>query len=137
MSDSTQTLPPAFVPAGQDRFGEHRSLGVSAIEFKVCGQDSAGILVVENAFHQKGGPARHLHYEQDEWFHVIEGEFVFEVGNERFLLKPGDALFGPRRVPHVWAFIGEKRGRILIVLTRLGKWRHFSARSRRRTPCPL
>jgi quercetin 2,3-dioxygenase len=36
------------------------------------------------------------------------------VGAERFLLHPGESLLAPRQVPHVWAFVGEARGRILI-----------------------
>ncbi len=116
---------PFVVPSGKDRFGEHRGLGVSAIEFKVSGQDSSGIFILENVFHQKGGPARHLHYAQDEWFHVIEGEFLFEVGTEHFHLAAGDALLAPRQVPHVWAFVGEGRGRILIVFNPAGKMEAF------------
>ena len=36
--------------------------------------------MLENTFHAKGGPARHLHYDQDEWFYAVEGEFIIEVG---------------------------------------------------------
>ena len=73
----------------------------------------------------KGGPARHLHYDQDEWFYVLEGEFQFEVGAERFRLQPGDSLLAPRRVPHVWAFVGEARGRILVAFFPAGKMEAF------------
>ncbi len=31
------------------------------IAFKVCPQDSTGLLILENTFHTKGGPARHMH----------------------------------------------------------------------------
>ena len=48
------------VAAGADRFGEHRGLGVSVIAFKVTPQDSSGLLILENTFHAKGEPARHL-----------------------------------------------------------------------------
>ena len=55
-----------FTPAGQDRFGEFRGLGISSIQFKITPRDGADVLVLENTFHARGGPARHLHYEQDE-----------------------------------------------------------------------
>lgn len=129
MGESLQTpasIPPALlVAAGADRFGEHRGLGVSAIQFKVVPQDSGGLFVLENTFHAKGGPARHLHYEQDEWFYVVEGDFIIEVGQERFALKPGDSLLAPRKVPHVWAFVGDTRGRILIAFMPPGKMEAF------------
>ena len=72
--------PVLVVAAGEDRFGEHRGLGISVIAFKVVPQDSSGLLVIENTFHAKGGPARHLHFDQDEWFYAVEGEFIIEVG---------------------------------------------------------
>ena len=115
-----------YVPTGQDRFGEYRGLGVSAIDFKVTTQDSGGgVFILENVFHAKGGPARHLHYDQDEWFCALEGEFVVEVGTERFRLAPGDSLLAPRQVPHVWAYVGDSRGRILVVFQPAGQMEAF------------
>jgi quercetin dioxygenase-like cupin family protein len=116
---------PFLVRAGDDGFGEHRGLGVSAIQFKVTPKESGGLLILENTFHAKGGPARHLHYEQDEWFYTVEGEFVIEVGQQRFQLHPGDSLLAPRNVPHVWAFVGEGRGRILITFMPAGQMEAF------------
>jgi len=113
------------VAAGQDRFGEHRGLGISSISFKVTPLDSEGTLIIENTFRAKGGPARHLHYDQDEWFYALEGDFLFEVGQERFSLKPGDALLGPRNVPHVWAYMGGGTGRILIAFMPAGRMEAF------------
>ena len=121
------TIPPVLrVAAGEDRFGEHRGLGISAIAFKVVPQDSNGLLIIENTFREKGGPARHLHYEQDEWFYAVEGEFIVEVGQERFRLKPGDSLLAPRQVPHVWAYVGDTAvGRMLIAFMPAGKMEAF------------
>ena len=109
------------VAAGADRFGEHHPLGISTIDFKVIPSDDSGVFIIENTFHAKGGPARHLHYDQDEWFYAVEGEFVIEVGEERFAMKPGDSLLAPRRVPHVWAYVGDARGRMLIAFMPAGK----------------
>jgi len=114
-----------FILAGEDRFRESRSLGISTIAFKVTTQDSNGLFILENTFREKGGPARHLHYNQDEWFYVAEGEFIFEVGEEKFRLKPGDSLLAPRRVPHVWAYTGGAGGRILIAFMPAGKMEAF------------
>src|SRR5689334_9364507 len=75
------------VAVGEDRFGEQRGLGVSVLDFKIAGTDNQDIFVIENVFHAKEGPARHLHYEQDEWFYLLEGEFRFEVGSERFEIR--------------------------------------------------
>ncbi len=106
-------------------WGERHGLGVSAIAFKVIPQDSQGTLIIENTFWQKGGPARHLHHDQDEWFCAVEGEFILEVGPERFMLRPGDSLLAPRKVPHVWAFTGGVRGRMLIAFLPAGQMEAF------------
>jgi mannose-6-phosphate isomerase-like protein (cupin superfamily) len=122
---STPQLSVLHVPAGEDRWGEPRGLGISTIAFKVTPQDSSDLLILENTFRARGGPARHLHYDQDEWFYAAEGEFLVEVGTERFRLRPGDSLLAPRRVPHVWAFTGEGRGRMLIVFRPAGQMEAF------------
>lgn len=122
MSDNTSVL---RVAAGSDRNGEQRGLGVSKIEFKVTPEDVSGVLVLENVFHTPGGPARHFHYEQDEWFYILEGAFTFEVGAERMELRAGDSLLAPRMIPHVWAFTSGERGRILIAFYPAGKMEAF------------
>jgi quercetin dioxygenase-like cupin family protein len=114
-----------FVPAGHDRFNERHGLAVSTIQLKVTPGDSAGLLVLENAFRAPGGPPRHLHPEQDEWFYVIEGEFVMEVGSQRQVLRAGDSLLAPRGVPHVWACAGDGHGRILVTFNPAGRMEAF------------
>jgi len=114
------------VLAGKDQFGEHRGLGISEISFKVVPKDSEGLFIIENTFHAKGGPAKHLHYDQDEWFYAVEGEFILEVGDEKMILKPGESLLAPREIPHVWAFTGNSpRGRMLITFMPAGKMEAF------------
>lgn len=114
------------VASGQDCFREHHGLGVSVLDFKLSTADTkGGLFIVENTFHEKGGPARHLHHEQDEWFYAVEGEFQFQIGEQHLTLKPGDSVLGPRRVPHVWAYTGGGAGRILIAFTPAGKMEAF------------
>ncbi len=129
MNESTQakagTPPIVWVAAGEDRCAEQRGLGISTITFKVCPQDSSGLFIIENTFRARGGPARHLHYDQDEWFYAVEGEFIIEVGAERFSLKAGDSLLAPRRVPHVWAYAGDAVGRMLITFNPAGQMEAF------------
>src|SRR5262245_55494103 len=88
---------PVWLAAGEDRFGEHPGLGVSTLAFTALPTDSSGLHILANIFHAKGGPARHLHYEQDEWFYALEGEFLIEVDQERRRLQPGDSLLAPRQ----------------------------------------
>jgi quercetin dioxygenase-like cupin family protein len=110
----------------EDRYGERRSVGIGTLAFKVTTEDSGGaLLIVEIAHHAKGGPARHMHHNQDEWFHVIEGEYILEVCGERFRLGPGESAFSPRGVPHGWAYVGEGLGRIAFALAPAGRAEAF------------
>ena len=115
-----------WVARGVDRLGEHLGSSIADFLFKVSTEDSHGsLLAVEVSFHAKGGPVRHIQFDQEEWFYVLEGEYVFEIGQERFRLKPGDSAFGPRNVPHVWAYVGDGPGRILSVVTPAGRVEEF------------
>ena len=127
MNESRSTERPSalLLAAGADREGEHRGLGISPIAFKVSTSNPGDPFILENTFLAKGGPARHLHYDQDEWFYILEGAFQFEVGADRFHLHPGDSLLAPRQVPHVWAFVGEGHGRILVAFFPAGKIKAF------------
>jgi quercetin dioxygenase-like cupin family protein len=103
------------VPGGEDRFGEHHTIGVSTTEFKVGTQDSRGdLFVMENTSTRKGGPPRHLHHSQDEWFYVIRGEYIIEIGSERFTLSDGDSILALRQIPHAYAFVGTAPGKLLL-----------------------
>ncbi len=74
---------------------------------------------------QKGGPARHLHHEQEEWFYVLEGEYVIEVGEERYEPGAGDSVLAPREVAHAWAHVGEGTGRLIAALQPAGEIEAF------------
>lgn len=111
-----------YVPNGRNRFEEELMIwGVIPLQIKVSTNDTAGALFVfEHADMGKGGPPRHFHYDQDEWFYARKGEFAFEVGDERFTLRPGDSLFAPRMVPHAWAHVGNTPGTLLLAVQPAG-----------------
>ncbi len=131
MNDRQRVAPLLHLLAGQDRHGEYRGLGV-----KLTPADSEGLLVIENVFHAPGGPARHLHHAQDEWFYAVAGDFLIEVGDERLTLRPGDSLLAPRRVPHVWAFTGAGHGRLLIAFLPAGQMEAFFRETTRANAMP-
>ncbi len=41
------------------------------------------------------------------------------------MLKPGDAVFAPRQVPHTFARIGEENGRMLLMYQPAGTMEAF------------
>jgi mannose-6-phosphate isomerase-like protein (cupin superfamily) len=114
------------VPAGTDRFGEAHTLGFSKIFFKASSAETAGgMFIIEHDNLRKGGPYRHIHPDQDEWLYAMEGEFRVEIGEQKLTLNPGDSILMPRKVPHVWAQVGEKPGKLLIAFTPAGRMEAF------------
>ena len=116
------------VSSDKDRFKEDELMiwGLIPLSIKLSAKDTGGeLLVFEHSNMGKGGPPRHVHYEQDEWFYVIKGEFAFEVGDQKFRLKPGDTLFAPRSVPHGWAHIDSQPGTLLTLVSPVGAFETF------------
>jgi mannose-6-phosphate isomerase-like protein (cupin superfamily) len=116
------------VAAGRDRHTEEGLMiwGLIPLAIKLSTKDSGGeLFVFQHANMGKGGPPRHVHHAQDEWFYVIAGEFKAEVGDDKFLLKPGDSLFAPRKVPHAWACVSEQPGTIITTVSPAGTFETF------------
>ena len=116
-----------YVPVGHDRFGRRLTvLGGLSIDFKVSAEDTnGGLFILQHTDHHKGGPPRHFHHAQEEFFHVLEGQYVIEIGTERYEMGPGDSMLAPRRVPHVWAHVGEGQGRLMIAFQPAGMMESF------------
>jgi mannose-6-phosphate isomerase-like protein (cupin superfamily) len=57
----------------------------------------------------------HVHAHEDELFHILEGEHVFECGDARFEVSSGDFLALPRGVPHSHRRVIPGAGRFLVM----------------------
>ncbi|AMY09343.1 Quercetin 2,3-dioxygenase [Luteitalea pratensis] len=126
--DQTSSPPVVKVAAGAGRLDDIITLpGGDRIHVKVATQESGGALfMTEQPIERRGsGPPRHYHEEQDEWFYCLAGEYVVEIGEQRFRLGPGDSILGPRRVPHAFVYDGAGPGRILIGFTPAGRIEQF------------
>jgi mannose-6-phosphate isomerase-like protein (cupin superfamily) len=114
------------VAAGAGRSREVIKLpGGDLLYVKVATADTGGAMfMTEQPIERRGsGPPKHYHENQDEWFYCLAGEYVVEIGDERFRLGAGDSVLGPRRVPHAFEKIlidgaGETRARRFGILAR-------------------
>lgn len=122
-----------FVAAGEDRFGApHRFLN-GRFDCKVSGKDTGGALAIFDTIRtEPGGPGLHYHHDQDEWFFVVEGEFVFRIGDDFHRLKAGDSILGPRRVPHAFVNVSHA-GRLVIAYQPAGSMEEFFAEGARQS----
>ncbi len=86
------------------------------VRIKVSTQDTHGKYAVwEASIPSGGGPPLHVHHREDEWFYVLEGKFVFEVGGRQITAKRGASIFAPRHIPHRFQNVGWGEGRILAM----------------------
>jgi quercetin dioxygenase-like cupin family protein len=101
------------VGAGEGRLHGHMQLmGVNAniLDLKVSGKDTNGGLAIfeQTSLSQGRGTPLHVHFKQDEVFYVLEGEYYFQVGDDKYRLKTGESIFLPRQVPHAWTQVSAR-----------------------------
>jgi mannose-6-phosphate isomerase-like protein (cupin superfamily) len=93
---------------------------------KVSTKDTDGdMYAYESTRVKEGGPAHHYHFSQDEWWYVLQGEFLIKIGDTTYQCKAGDSVFGPRMIPHSFAKIGEGEGRLIQFFQPAGKMEEF------------
>lgn len=113
------------VGAGEDRFGHAHTLGFSSLAFKVVADETrGGLFIIEHRNLLPGGPPLHLHPHQEEWFCVMEGAVVFQVGEQRVQLRPGESILAPRAVPHTFSAVHDA-SRLLIAFCPAGKMEQY------------
>lgn len=114
------------VDGGKDRYQEEMQIMGGKFHCKVSSQDSGGdLLIYDTRRYEKGGPAYHLHHNQDEWFYVMKGDFLVKVGDDSFTLKPGDSAFAPRKTPHSFAMTSEGEGQMMVLFQPAGDMENF------------
>ena len=65
----------------------------------------------------------HLHRDSDEIAWVLEGEFIFKIGDGVTTGGPGTCAFIPRSVPHAWKNSSRTPGRLVFLMTPAGAGR--------------
>jgi quercetin dioxygenase-like cupin family protein len=114
------------VSAGSSHSQEELNIMGGKFNCMISSNDTNGeLLAYDTVRLEKGGPAFHFHHSQDEWFYVIKGEFIVQVGEDKFSLKPGDSAFGPRKIPHAFAKINEGEAQMLVLFQPAGSMEDF------------
>ena len=117
------------VEAGDARFGTHykmKGVTLNTLDIKISGRDTNNDLAVfeQTGLTPNGGPPLHFHPYQDEWFYVIEGDYLFQVGEDKYKLNAGDTIFLPRNVQHAFVQLAEN-GKMIVSYLPAGKMEAF------------
>lgn len=115
--------------AGEGRYHGHlylKGVNRNLLDVKVSGKDTNGDLAIfeQTSLSPGRGTPLHVHLGQDEIFYVLDGEYAFQVGQDRYRLKTGDSIFLPRHVPHAWTQVSP-RGHMLVTMQPAGKLEEF------------
>ena len=82
---------------------------------RVSAEDGAdGMSVLEQLLPQDSSPPLHVHHDEDEIFHLLEGEIRIKLGEHVRRVSTGQTLLVPRGVPHTFR-VDSKTARLLVV----------------------
>jgi mannose-6-phosphate isomerase-like protein (cupin superfamily) len=100
--------------------GERLVFGDVTILVRASAETTGGAFTVFEEVPPMVDTPPHVHENEDELFYVLEGEHVFEVGEETFRLGPGGVAFAPRRIPHAQRRVVPGVGRLLVMTSPAG-----------------
>jgi uncharacterized cupin superfamily protein len=95
----------------------------------VGGEDTGGHLgLIEDVVRAgHAGPRLHLHPRFDEGFYLLDGELVFQLGDEIRVFRAGEVALARRGIAHTFANRTERDVRVLMFVTPAGFERWFGA----------
>lgn len=95
------------------------------IRIRVASDEGAdGLSVIEHCVPGGDSPPLHVHATEDEFFHVLEGEFRFQVEDRQETHGPGAMLLVPKGTRHTYRAESPEGGRFVTV-TRGGDFEMF------------
>jgi mannose-6-phosphate isomerase-like protein (cupin superfamily) len=114
------------VRSGSSRYGESiKFQGVHPNDVLISKKDTDSTLsIIAFTGYGQIGPPLHVHFNQDEFFYVVEGNYRFVCGNETMELSAGDIIFLPRQIPHTWKQLTEY-GKLLYGVQPAGAFEEF------------
>ena len=78
-----------------------------------AGED--GICVVEHRMPFGDSAPLHVHRQEDEAFHVLEGRMRFQIDGQERLAGPGDTVIAPKGLPHTYRVESREGARTLTI----------------------
>jgi mannose-6-phosphate isomerase-like protein (cupin superfamily) len=105
---------PAAFSLGPDE-GERLVFGDLTVLVRASAERTGGAFSLVEEVPPLADTPRHVHERDDELFYVLEGEHVFQVGDEEFRVGPGGVVFAPRGIPHAQRRVAPGVGRLLVL----------------------
>ena len=100
--------------------GERLEFGGVTVLVKASAETTGGAFTLFEELPPLVDTPLHVHEHEDELFHVLAGEHVFQVGDRELAAGPGDVVFAPRRIPHAQRRAVAGQGRLLVLTSPAG-----------------
>jgi quercetin dioxygenase-like cupin family protein len=105
-------------PALQCQPADHRTLWFfnTLVHLRVSAADGHdGMCVLEHHAPHGDSPPAHIHRDEDEVFHILDGEVTFQLAGRQLRLAKGDTIVAPRGIPHTYRVESTDGGRWLTM----------------------
>lgn len=80
--------------------------------FKAVSEDTGGAYSTFEFYIPSGhGSPPHIHHREDETFYILEGELLFQVGDQNIVLSTGSFVHAPKGIPHSFKNVGTTPAR--------------------------
>jgi quercetin dioxygenase-like cupin family protein len=105
------------VEEGGSRTGRPLPVVGDEVTIKISSRDTGGAFATfMDTTPPHAGPPLHRHAAQDEWWYILEGDYLFEVDGEEIHAGPGATVFAPRGSVHTFMNTGSTAARSLITV---------------------
>ena len=119
--NASKMVPPVAV--GLDQGDRFQVLAVANSEriIKLRGHHTDGrVMIMEGEILVGEGPPLHIHQREDEYFHVLEGELEFQIGEEKIHGTTGTWIYAPRYIKHTYRNVNSTGARLEFVFQPAG-----------------
>ena len=128
----TETLQATNVASVKE---EVLSVSGNDIIVKIGGKETSNrYSVFELSVPPQVGAGLHIDHDWDEFWHVMEGTFAFNLDGKPIEVSKGGFAHGPKGIPHSFKNIGESTGKLVMFTTPSGLENFFRSIHRASLP---
>ncbi|BCG95338.1 cupin domain-containing protein [Mesorhizobium sp. 131-2-1] len=100
------------IVAGKELFWFNNTL----VAIRVSSADGEdGICVVEHRMPHGDSPPLHVHRNEDEVFHILEGRLRFQIDGHEQVAAAGETVIAPKGLPHTFRVESAEGARTLTI----------------------